>query len=144
MDKPKQIIRRFFGIGKHIKIFALLHAGERGTHHISGVIPAPAPGDDALAERFFYQCANLGFGKVVELDALAGSEMHQGDLVFFYAVCNKLQLPFGNFPSGEAQAQHAGVAAPLGIASKPAGKFLIFGDVHFFLVKFFGHFVEFL
>ena len=75
---------------------------------------------------------------------MAGRKVGQGNLVACDAVNNELQVFFADFPSRQAQAEHAGRAAPLGIAAKSARKAFVLRYIDFFLIEFFCHFAEFL
>ena len=48
LDKTEKVIGCFFCIRQNVKVFSLLDARERGTHHIARKVAAASPGDDPI------------------------------------------------------------------------------------------------
>ena len=125
LDKVHGIVARRLGVGQHVEIFARFHAGQGGAHGIAGEVAAAAHGDDAVVQGLLHNGVQ-GLGQqIVELDGLAGGEVGPGDGIGADGLGHKGQLVPGDPPGGHAQAEHAGLAALLGIAAVQTGKTLI-------------------
>ena len=73
----------------------------------------------------------------MKLQGLAGGKMHPADLIVLNSLSDKPQLFLCYDASWHTQAQHTGLAAPLGVASKAAGNPLVGFGIHFSAVKLF-------
>ena len=130
LDKCEKIIPGSQSPGQHIKILILLHAGERGTHHIAGIISAAAQSHDPRIQGLLHDPACGVRPQVVELDGLAGGKMYPRYLIFFNSAGSKSQPFFRHHPGRHAQPQHVGFAALLSIASIVAGKAFVSSLIH--------------
>ena len=125
LDKLQQIVPRCLRPGKHVKIFSLLQAGKRRTHHIPREIPAASHNNNARVQRFFHDGVQVFRRQIVELHRLAGGKMHPGHAVLPNGSGHKGKALPRHPPGGHAQAQHAGLSVLLGVTSVVAGKSLV-------------------
>ena len=135
LDEGHQIIPGGLRPGQDVKIFLLLHPGEGGAHDIPGKVPAAAYGDNPRIQGVRHDGAGGGAVQVVELDGLAGGEMHTAYLVLADGPGDESQF-FRCYPAGRhPQAQHVGGTALLRVAAVVAGKALVGGLVQLTGVK---------
>ena len=143
LDKAHQILRCLESIGKHVEPLSLLHAGKRGHHDVSRKISASASRVNAHVQGFLHNFADRRSIQIVKLDRLAGSKVNLIDLVLLNAVPDKFQLLLGHTSSGQAEPEHTGLSASLGVASKAPGKSLVILRRHFLIIKLLCHCLKF-
>ena len=135
LDEVHEVVPGGLGPGQNVEILALLHAGEGRAHHVPGEVSAAAHGDDARVQGFFHDVADIVLLQIVELNGLAGGEMGPGHGMLPDGPGGERQLFLRHPSGGHPQAQHAGLAAFLGIAAVQPGKTLIGGFVQLSGVK---------
>ncbi len=79
----------------------------------------------------------------MQLDGLAGGHFEPVDAIFFTALHDEVQAFFGEPSACHAQPEHMLLTAPLGVASKAAGKVFVFGYGQFAVVELHGLFFKF-
>lgn len=79
----------------------------------------------------------------MKLDGLAGGHFYPPDLILIETVYDESKSLPSKASSGHSKPEHVLLAAPLGIASKAAGKFFIFCNSHCAFVELHGFFPEF-
>ena len=120
-----QIIACGFGIRLNVKIFAFLHAGQRGAHNIPGEISASAHGDDPRIQGFLHNLTDSRLIQIMKLDGLTGGKMHPFHLVFPDHFCDKTYFFSGNGSRRHTETKHTGFSILLGIASIKTGEALV-------------------
>ena len=128
LEEVQQIVARGLCPRQHVEILVRLHTGQRRAHDIAGIVAAAAQGDDTRVERLLDQLAHGILTEVMQLDGLAGGEVRALDAVLADGLCHKGELIARDAACGHTQAQHAGLAALLGVAAIVAGKTFVFAD----------------
>ena len=117
LDERRQVVARGLRPRQHVEVLPLLHAGERGAHHIARVVAAAAHRDDAMVERALDDVADRLPRQVVQLDGLAGGEVDAPDAVPADHLRRERQLLRRHAARRHAQAQHARLAVALRIGA---------------------------
>ena len=81
--------------------------------------------------------------QIVELDGLAGGQMDAVDVMLCDGIRNKFQLVLCQTAASHTKPDHAGVSAPLGIASISAGEPFVGAFIQLSRIKSIGLLAEF-
>ena len=128
LDVPadgQQIFGHRLGVGNHVEGLAGLDAAEGAGHHVPGVVAAAPLGVDLTAHRLGHEGGHLIGRQVVELDGLAGGQLHPAHLLPLHHLGEEFQPLQGQPPAGQAQAEHVFGGVPLGVGAQAAGHALV-------------------
>ena len=138
LDVPadgQQIFGHRLGVGNHVEGLAGLDAAEGAGHHVPGVVAAAPLGVYLTAHRLGHEGRHLIGRQVVELDGLAGGQLHPAHLLPLHHLGQELQ-PLHRQPSaGQTQAEHVFGGVPLGVGAQAAGHALVVLPVDLPLVE---------
>ena len=125
LDEVHQVLTCGLCPGQHVEVLPFLYAGQGRAGHVPGEVSAAAHGDNAAVQGALHDGTHRLRRQVVELDGLAGGEMSPGHGIRPDGLGREGQLLLGHAARGHPQAQHAGLAALLGIAAIQAGETLV-------------------